>query len=125
MSTAHSSLLGRGESPRDKLDSNIRETIPISRHISHDTWRRMANALRVLKASGFDVGEAENYLPMIEQEVIHPSMEGEVFRFYKHLQKRLEAESQVTEPIEIVEAALGFVEGYEELKNLQAFPVLG
>lgn len=81
----------------------------------------MANALYDLKSSGFDVGEAENYLPMIERETIHPSMEAEVFHFYKHLLRRLEPKSRSSEPAAIVEAALGFVEGYEELKGLTSY----
>lgn len=92
--------------------------IPVSRPVPHDTWVRMANSLRTLKSSGFDVGEAEQYLPMIETYAIHPAMEGEMFNFYKHLLRRLTPEARMTEPGNIVEAALAFVCGYEELKNI-------
>lgn len=78
----------------------------------------MAAALNTLIVTGFDVGEAENYLSMIEMHAIHPAMEWNVYRFYKHLLHRLDPEVRNTEPVSVVEAALVFVEGYEELKGI-------
>jgi hypothetical protein len=122
--TGHTELPGHSDSSHfehggDHDRELASEGIPPSRHLSKAAWQRMANSLSDLQSSGFDIGECENYLPMIERETIHPSMEAEVFHFYKHLLRRLEPDSRSSEPVEVVEAALGFVEGYEELKGLQ------
>ena len=120
--TGHSTLLGRGdEYHRSHAEEKEAETIPASREIGRHTWEKMVHALKSLKQTGFDVGETETYLPMFEMHVIHPAMEADIFKFYKHLLRRLEPDARISEPVHVVEAALGFVEGYEELKSIGPF----
>jgi hypothetical protein len=129
--TGHTYLPGRSDSAAfnhrasHEPPSPEAAAVPPSRPLPTPTWQRMANALSDLKDTGFDVGEAENYLPMMEAQAIHPAMETEVFHFYQHLLRRLEPEARSSEPVAVVEAALGFVEGYQELKGLKAFPHFG
>lgn len=123
--TGHNILKGHSDSKTFKHGSDPvqSEGVPPSRDIPADTWGRMVNSLLTLKSSGFDVGDAEHILPMVESHTIHPAMEGDVFKFYQHLLRRLEPAARETEPVSIVEAALGFVEGYEELKAIGPFHV--
>lgn len=122
--TSHSTERGHGDAiynmrhHEKEVDCDVK--VPASKHVPDETWNKMAACLQTLVKTGFDVGQAENFLPMIEDGAIHPSLECELFHFYKHMLHRLEPEARSTEPVAVVEAVLGFVEGYEELKSIIA-----
>jgi hypothetical protein len=85
---------------------------------SPETWSHMVHALKVLKDMYFDRAETDMYLPMFEEQRIHPDMEDQVYHFYKHLIHRLTPEYREKEPVPVVAASLEFIEAYETLKGI-------
>lgn len=82
-------------------------------------WDVMVMAMTDLIERGFDVGNCEAYLPMMEAHTIFPDMESDIFSFYQHLQRRVTPEWQLTEPMEVVATAQQFIEAYEALKGIK------
>jgi hypothetical protein len=96
---------------RHSGDSSI--PLDINHRIRH-LWELLANSLRGLASKGYDRSMVYSVLPLVERQVLDPSLE----YVQNRLKKRLSQTWRVDEPIEVVTLCQTFVKAYEEIGEL-------